>query len=220
MTDRWTDRLSEYLDDSLSVGERRELEAHLDRCEECSRALEELRAVVARAGSLDDTPPERDLWPGIAAQIAGRGVSPVSIHERRPRRRRVVTLSIPQLVAAALALFMVGAGSVMLAGGVARDGNVGVGGVSQSIPAAPVSSAEYDAAVRELEQVLQQRRSILDPATVAVVERNLETIDRAIAEARVALADDPSNTYLNTHLARTMRQKVDLLRRAVRMLGG
>jgi hypothetical protein len=45
-----------------------------------------------------------------------------------------------------------------------------------------------------------------------VVERNLAIIERAIDEARGALAADPSNAYLNRHLADAMRRKLDLLR--------
>jgi hypothetical protein len=48
---------------------------------------------------------------------------------------------------------------------------------------------------------------------VRVVRQNLAVIDRAIAEARTALERDPANTYLNLHLADTMRRKVELLRR-------
>ena len=37
---------------------------------------------------------------------------------------------------------------------------------------------------------------------------------RAIAQAQHALRRDPGNTYLNLHLAKAMRQKIELLRRA------
>jgi hypothetical protein len=62
--------------------------------------------------------------------------------------------------------------------------------------------------------VLEQGRGTLDTTTVRVLERNLALIDRAIADARRALAADPSNSYLNAHLAQTMRRKIDLLRQA------
>ena len=65
----WTDRLSEYLDDDLDVRERRELETHLATCAECSDVLRELEAVVARARTLKDVPPEKDLWAGISRSI-------------------------------------------------------------------------------------------------------------------------------------------------------
>src|SRR3989442_4675216 len=69
MKDNWTDRLSEYVDGTLGVGERAALEAHLAGCVPCAATLEELRRVVARARALDDRPPAADLWPKIAAGV-------------------------------------------------------------------------------------------------------------------------------------------------------
>lgn len=76
----------------------------------------------------------------------------------------------------------------------------------------------YDSAIAELEQVLADNRTRLNPATVEVVEANLALIDRAIADARRALAADPASRYLNDHLAETMKRKVDLLRRVTAAL--
>ncbi|RFP13704.1 MULTISPECIES: anti-sigma factor [unclassified Duganella] len=42
--------LSAYLDDELSVADRRQLEAHLSGCADCSAALEELEALRGRIG--------------------------------------------------------------------------------------------------------------------------------------------------------------------------
>jgi hypothetical protein len=75
----------------------------------------------------------------------------------------------------------------------------------------------YDAAVAELERLLEAGRDRLDSETVAVLEQSLATIDQAIAEARAALQSDPTNFYLSEHLSTTMNQKVRLLRQAVRL---
>jgi hypothetical protein len=48
-----------------------------------------------------------------------------------------------------------------------------------------------------------------------VIGESLQTIDRAITRAQAALAADPADAYLNAHLADTMRQKLELMRRAV-----
>jgi anti-sigma factor RsiW len=77
-----------------------------------------------------------------------------------------------------------------------------------------LADAQYDAAVVDLERALKQGRGRLDPATIAAVEHNLETIDQAIQQAREALAGDPANTYLSSHLVEARRRKLDLLRRA------
>src|SRR3989442_786119 len=88
--DNWTDRLSEYVDGTLAVGERAALEAHLTGCAACAVTLEELRRVVARARALDDRPPAADLWPKIAVWIAraarARGDPGQRLPQPPPRR--------------------------------------------------------------------------------------------------------------------------------------
>ncbi len=72
----------------------------------------------------------------------------------------------------------------------------------------------YDTAVSDLERALDAGRGRLDTTTVRVIERNLAIIDSAIAQAQRAVAADSANLYLNSHLADTMRRKLELLRRA------
>jgi hypothetical protein len=76
----------------------------------------------------------------------------------------------------------------------------------------------YDAAVADLQGVLTAGRGRLDSTTVRVIERNLATIDSAIAQAQRAVAADSANVYLNSHLAETMRRKLDLLRQAAALV--
>jgi anti-sigma factor RsiW len=200
MRDQWTDRLSEYLDGELSAGERSALEAHLATCAACSATLEELRRVVARARSLEDRPPEADLWPGIHARLT-------------PSRR--VSFSVPQLLAASIALVLLSGGGVWLALR-PRAPSPLEQAIQQTGPATVqnVRWARTDAAVAELQDALARNESRLDTATVRVVRQSLAVIDKAIDQARRALAADPGNAYLNLHLASTMRRKVELLRRA------
>ena len=61
-------------------------------------------------------------------------------------------------------------------------------------------------------------RGRLDTTTVRVIERNLATIDSAIAQAQRAVAADSANVYLNSHLAETMRRKLELLRQAAALV--
>ena len=77
-----------------------------------------------------------------------------------------------------------------------------------------LGNPRYDAAVAELERALDEGRGRLDPRTLQVVEQNLRIIDRAIEDARRAVSADPGNTWLRSHLAATMKRKVDLLRSA------
>ena len=76
------------------------------------------------------------------------------------------------------------------------------------------ADAQYDAAVTDLESAVKKGRGRLDANTIAIVEHNLQIIDQAIDQARQALAADPANAYLSSHLFEARRRKLDLLRRA------
>jgi hypothetical protein len=82
---------------------------------------------------------------------------------------------------------------------------------------AALADPTYDAAIAGLQRILEQERARLDPSTVQVLERNLRIVDRALEEARRAVAADPSSFYLRHHLARVMKRKVDLLKLATSM---
>jgi len=228
MSDMWTERLSDYLDDELAPEERAVLAAHLERCSECSATLADLRRVVARARTLESAGPANDLWPGIAQRI-GAASSPARVLP--PVRFRRLTFSVPQLLAAGIALMVLSGGSVWLL----RPGHTAAVGApiaarpapapapASAGPGTPVSwqrraAPGYDAAVAELQQVLDEGRGRLDTATVRVLEQNLKIIDQAIEQARRAVAADSANAYLNSHLAETMRRKLDLLRQAASLV--
>jgi len=215
MSDPWAARLSDYLDGELNDSERAALERHLDACPNCTAALDQLARVVKQARELPSRAPAADLWPGIAARI-GPGAPPVPLAPA-PKRRRW-SFSLPELAAACLAVAVVSGGGVWFL----ASRSPAPLAPAQPVALSPVpnlaqpaaAEQKYDAAVADLERVLEQGRGTLDTTTVRVIERNLALIDRAITDARRALAADPGNTYLNAHLARTMRRKIDLLRQA------
>lgn len=209
-----TARLSDYLDGELGPVAREELEAHLAGCPECARTLAELRAVAEEAGQLPDLPPERDLWPEIEARLtprsgaAGADVVPI-------RRARRVVMTVPQLIAAGVALILFSASGVWMAlGGTGGPGSDPMRAGAASAAVTTAAFTDFDATIATLEEEYRSRRDELDPATIRVVERNLAIIDQAIAEAREALAEDPSSGFLSTHLVNAMRQKMELLRQA------
>lgn len=211
MRDHWTDRLSEYVDGDLDAAETQQVEEHLRDCGDCRAVLEDLRAVVAQAGALADRAPAVDLWPGIAERLDGAAnVTPISGHGRRQGRR--IAFSVPQLAAAGLAAMLLGSGALWVAfqQGGGSNGPVAAPVAAPAVPAASPAQT-YGAAIADLETVLQASRSTLDTATVRVLEESLVAIDRAIAEAQAALAEDPASRYLQNHLSFTMRQKLELL---------
>jgi anti-sigma factor RsiW len=226
MNDQWTDRLSEYVDDELTDSERIALEAHLQTCAHCTTIVGDLRRVIRRARMLREQAPAQDLWPGIARRIGATPAPTAKTVDLATRRRiRRWSFSLPQLAAAGIALMMVSGGAVWLAG--VRAANpvvVSIDNPPNTTPAVipatvrPTASQSYAAAVADLERVLAQGRGQLDTTTVRVIEQNLAAIDRAIADAQRALEADSANLYLNSHLAETMRRKLDLLRQAAALV--
>jgi hypothetical protein len=222
--DQWTDRLSEYLDDELSPGEKAQMEAHLAGCDACRTVLDELRAVTVKAASLSPTPPSANLWPGIEARLERR----TNVMLFRERAARRFSFTMPQLVAAAAALMLVSGGSVWLAQYGGRTTSLppigavatapGLTGAATPESAVPASTAvidpRYDDAIKDLQQTLDAGRSQLDPETIKILESNLAAIDHAIDQSRQALAADPANMYLHNHLAEARQRKLALLRRA------
>jgi len=72
----------------------------------------------------------------------------------------------------------------------------------------------YDAEIARLRAVVEQRRTLLDTATVGVIERNLKVIDEAIAQCRDALRKDPASQFLIESLDDALDTKIKLLRTA------
>ncbi len=219
MTDLWTDKLSEYLDGSLPAPERLAVSQHLEACAECRETLAQLATVIEQASSLADAEPTHDLWPGIAGRLGPRVAEVIEMPRRRPERR--ITLGIPQLMAAGIALAILSGTAVWFAMRGAPSP------LDQPQPQSPGAAAMMaasttppvlDSAIAELSDVLAQGRGVLDTTTVRILETNLAIIDRAIARARSAIEADPASEYLREHLELTIRRKLELMRSAADLI--
>jgi len=76
------------------------------------------------------------------------------------------------------------------------------------------SDVVYGKEIEKLQEVVRLRSSQLDSSTVAIIERNLQIIDAAIAQSRAALAKDPASMLLSEQLTHALDKKVELLRTA------
>lgn len=219
MTGHVSSELSPYLDGELDERTRARVELHLGECLDCARMLADLRAIAAAAPSLPGRLPTRDLWPGIAGRLDQAEVVPLDSARRAaaaPSRHR---FGWRELIAASVVMAAIGGGSVWWAlhSGAPADAGSALLPSSASRPApsqVEFADAEYDVAVRELEQTLAAGQDRLDPATVRTIEQSLARIDAAISEARAAIQRDPANAYLSRQIAANMRRKLHLLRTA------
>jgi len=241
--EHWVQRLSEVVDGALSPEEARQARRHLERCESCRRTVEELRQVSLQAAALPPVPPARNLWPGIEPRLAARDgsviplpvgasdVSPSPASSRGPEegatgaarrdRRRGLFLTRAQGLGAAAALVVTGSlltwwARPALTGPIAPAPDFD-GAPAAVAPAAVELGADDQRAarVRELSLLLDEGRQELDPGTLRILEKNLAVIDRAIAESRGALAQDPSNPFLRDHLERAQGRRQTFLEDAV-----
>ena len=219
--------LGRDLEGELSPDERARADAHLASCPRCAALRADLLEIAAKAAALPVESPSRDLWDGIAARIEAPVIAlgPATAHRvsRRPRFLRYA--------AAAVALIAVTAGTtyvltrnVLLGDERATaaqdidtdqpDTTGAVAGVFVSDPQTIAADAAFDREVMRLRALLEERRPDLDSATVALLERNLEVIDRAIVESREALAMNPGSALLNRQLQSALGKKVQVLRTA------
>jgi ABC-type sugar transport system substrate-binding protein len=183
----------------------------------------EIEAIRAAAAKLPLVEPSRDLWPGIEARL---GAQVVDVNHLAQRRPRAIVVSTRMLASAAAILMMATAGTTYL---VLRDRLPAGGTVAGVAPGAqPVQGGlatqasltvggefgAYTEEIDDLQGAIAERRSRLDPATIAVIERNLRIIDAAIEESRRALANDPASPLLTALLSEALANKVRLLRQA------
>jgi anti-sigma factor RsiW len=75
-------------------------------------------------------------------------------------------------------------------------------------------TGDYDREIARLRTLIEQRRNQLDPATVAVIEKNLQVIDTAVEDCKKAIARDPASRFLIESLNQSLQTKVELMRTA------
>lgn len=183
----------------------------------------EIEAIRASAARLPLVEPGRDLWPGIEARL---GAPAVDMNRVARRRSRGIVVSTRMLASAAAILMMVTASVTYLVmrdmpptgttvagppGGTQPDRG---GLVTQASLTVGGEFGAYTAEIDALQGAIAERRSRLDPATIAVIERNLRIIDAAIEESRLALANDPASPLLMALFSEALANKVRLLRQA------
>jgi hypothetical protein len=189
-------RLDDWVERSLAEEDRLAVAAHLETCAACRAEASELEALLGAAADLPrEIRPPRDLWAGIDARL------------HRPAS------GLPRwaLAAAALALVVVTAAVSSI---LTRRWDQAVVTAPAGEQEAGEQEAHFLAASQELLFGLEDQD--LSPETMAIVRRNLEVIDAAIAELHVALERDPGNGELTRMLLATYQRKIDLLEQAAR----
>jgi anti-sigma factor RsiW len=217
--ERVRERLDDYLDGALGEPEYQEVELHLASCPACREEERGIRAVIALAAALPrEKQPARDLWPGIADEIARRRrFALLSFVPRRP------AVWLGALAAAAAVVIAVRVAptretpSAPALAGATPGAHVQPAALGGGVPAFAEAEREYQRAAAELMAALDTRRASLSPGTTAAIDENLRVIDTALAEIRAALERDPASPRLGRMLTSTHEKKIEALRRVLRL---
>jgi hypothetical protein len=234
MSDRWQTRISEYLDGELTPSETQRFERHLIDCFDCRTTLMEVREVVHQAAQLPTPELPDEIWDGIQERIALQGYEAPevasNVFELPLRQSSAHWFSGLRALAAAMILALLAGGAGYWLRGPSEvvddafdDFAVEERGAQYELtmnslpPELADALADYEASVAQLEASLLAQADRMDSSLYETIEGNLDTIDQAIFEARLALGENPQSEYLNAHLADSMMRKVRLLRQVTQL---
>lgn len=193
--------LSELLDGGSVPG----ADEHLATCALCRSELDGLRQLRAELRQLPELVPPADQWARIAERLPGG----------RARRGRLGRPSLIALQAVAMAaVFVIGLGlgrflqpDAARSGGAAAEATValepGATSLSDAMAEVRQRGAEYDRALRNLQQLARQ-----EGAPVPFVSRErLASLDALVEASRTALSADPADPVLNSYLFAALEER-------------
>jgi hypothetical protein len=237
--DGFANALADYLEGDASDALRAAVEAHAGTCSACATLLADLNGIRTDAAALPQLVPSRDLWAGIAERIDAPVIPMGTAVPRHVVRRTWLRSGL-----AAAALVAVTAGvthyltraSLTSVSPIAQvdskpaptplTPNAESTSIASEQPFARPAKARLashvvdtgepvlDSEISKLRHIVNERRTQLDPKTVAVLEQSIAVIDSAIVQSRAALLKDPASGFLATQLNRSLEKKVELLRTA------
>jgi hypothetical protein len=212
--DNYREAIQELADGTLGPIRRAELQVHLEDCPRCRALAADLSRIRSLAGSLDRLEPPDTVWMQVAGRLRQEGRLAAPVAAPYASRRAVAALAI----AAALVIAVGASIFVLLPGGAGdpaqqtQQGNAEAEDPVQSIANEfRLAEQHYQNAIAKLEEAAQSDADVLDPQTAAVLKKNLQVIDQAIAESRDALRVEPQSTAARDTLFEALKRKVVVL---------
>jgi hypothetical protein len=231
----YRESIEELIDGTIGAIRRAELERHLAECAECRSFLADMESIRSLADSLDPLEPPGRVWLQIAGRLRQEGrvqAPPTPAPSRAPR--------YAMLAIAASLVLAVGVGIGLLVTQYRTPSAPVQTTASTPAPGAPATEAvdvesveaefrlaeqHYQNAIAKLEQAarLDQAASgagdnALDPQTAAMLQKNLQVIDQAIAESRAALRSEPLSASARDSLFDALKRKVALLQDTIALM--
>ena len=221
--------ITDYIDETLDVRERAEIDRHLESCAACRRLVEDFREIKGVAASLDLREPPVRSWTRLERAI--------KLEERPAGARRSPVWAQPRhlaWLAAAAALVLATAVGLKFMPNGARPAAPGAGTTAAQPVATDAASANaaaqsveaelrqaedhYEKAIKGLEQIANAEQDVFDPKTAATLQKNLAVIDQAISESRAALRVEPASEPAQESLLESFKAKMALLQDTVALI--
>jgi anti-sigma factor RsiW len=211
-------RLSEFVDGTLEPDEQQTVSAHVGRCPRCQHLAADLARLRDAARHLGPVTPPAHIWLEVAGQVRLDQPHPAPA----PRRTGATWQQAGrQWLGLAAALVFVTLGVWLVQRAPATLG----GEPAPELSSADVVASElelalqhYERAIAALEVMAAGGDDTLDPVLAGTLRSNKSVLDRAIAESRQALADDPGSAPARDSLFEALRQKVGLLQSTVTLI--
>jgi hypothetical protein len=226
---RYQETIHELADGTLGPVRRAELQTHLDVCDACRSLVADLRKIREAAAALPPVQPRDHVWMQIAGRLRQEGRVTGSrgsdTSSARPRYMAMLAIAATLMLAVAGSLYFLRSADVTeipaqsTAAVTPGAGNVATADAVQSITDdLMVAEQHYQSAITKLQEVAKTDDGAIDPETAAVLEKNLQVIDQAIAESRTALKSEPQSAPARDSLFEALRQKVTLLQSTIALM--
>jgi hypothetical protein len=223
----YTDAIQEMVDGTLGPIRRAELRIHLDQCDSCRAVLDDLQRVHDLAASFDRAAPPDHVWLQVAGRLRQEGrlrPSPASPSSRRPQYALLaIAAALVLAVSASLYLLLplrrsptpLPSSTTTAAGSNASSGDP----VQDDIEAEfRLAEQHYQNAISKLEEAAKGGTDSIDPQTAAMLQKNLQVIDQAIAESRAAVRSEPASAPARDSLFDALKRKVALLQDTIALM--
>jgi putative zinc finger protein len=231
---QYVEAIQEMVDGTLGSIRRAELEIHLDQCDGCRALTRDLQRIRDFAGTLDRPAPPDRVWLQVAGRLRQEGrVRPtptLTSVSRRPYVLAALAASLLLLVSGSLYfLTPLGRGTrqstVAGAPGPATPAATAQGNVTAGDPVQEGIESEfrlaeqhYRNAITRLEEAAKNDKDSIDPRTAAMLQKNLDVIDQAIAESSAAVRSEPTSVAARDSLFDALKRKVSLLQDTIALM--
>jgi anti-sigma-K factor RskA len=205
------ERLSDYIDGLLELGEQAQVENHLEACESCRALRDDLLQIVHFSRRLPLHTPSSAVWSRIQSEIESRGrrIYWARIWQMGPAPAQIAVAAALLIAVASAALIFFRSNSSPPPEQVTPNRPTAV----QAKSPAPeiINIEELERRIDNLKAIVEQRKHNWDPQLRAAFDRDMLYVDQSLIECHHALSDNPADDVSKELMLNAYREKMRLL---------